>query len=309
MLVLFIPTQKEYFQCPAFKNKSKTFLRAYNKEFGSTPLKETVMKSISNEANLIGEGLSKKGYNLAGMKNYIVRVYKRFFKDEDLEKDFVKPEKTYMNELDGVALCIPNKIDIVRKKKGSSIGVEKYAARLHVHEDNPMQDIQISRKETLKALDIYEKLEKFPLKSYIQAYKQIGKFCAKSGFQFDIISPNNILIDAKSKKINLIDPVGPHMNDGVHGKDFDFSSIHGCDSLFPVLCDFLMQKEHIANLTTEERERWEKSIGIVIAKSIVAGKISGFEQSSKQLRTLYANIDRFWQTDDVCGRYEGHTHE
>ena len=61
------------------------------------------------------------------------------------------------------------------------------------------------------------------------------KFCKKTGFQFDIISPNNILIDTKAKKINLIDPVTPKVNKPVHGDNADFSKYHGCDSLYPCL--------------------------------------------------------------------------
>ena len=56
-----------------FNGKADTFWRAYNKEFHGIPLKDTIIKSISNEQNLLGEGLSKKGYNLIGLKNYVIR--------------------------------------------------------------------------------------------------------------------------------------------------------------------------------------------------------------------------------------------
>lgn len=287
-----------------FQGRNDTFWKAYNREMNGIPLKDTILKSISDENNLLGEGLSKKGYGLAGIKDYVIRIYKNCFKKEDLDREFVKPKNDYLNTLEGVVLCIPGKIDIVKKKTGESLGVDKYAERIQVTDSHPLRDVKVTREETLKALNIYEKLKDFPVKSYKQAYLQMKKFCKKTGFQFDIISPNNILIDTKAKKINLIDPVTPKVNKPVHGDNADFSKYHGCDSLYPVICDFIMQKEHLENLTADEKLKWKKSINVIIAKCISAGKIAGFDRNIKQLRVLYERIERFWNTNELCNRYD-----
>ena len=287
-----------------FQGRNDTFWKAYNREMNGIPLKDTILKSISDENNLLVEGLSKKGYGLAGIKDYVIRIYKNCFKKEDLDREFVKPKNDYLNTLEGVVLCIPGKIDIVKKKTGESLGVEKYAERIQVTDSHPLRDVKVTREETLKALNIYEKLKDFPVKSYKQAYLQMKKFCKKTGFQFDIISPNNILIDTKAKKINLIDPVTPKVNKPVHGDNADFSKYHGCDSLYPVICDFIMQKEHLENLTADEKLKWKKSINVIIAKCISAGKIAGFDRNIKQLRVLYERIERFWNTNELCNRYD-----
>ncbi len=287
-----------------FQGRNDTFWKAYNREMNGIPLKDTILKSISDENNLLGEGLSKKGYGLAGIKDYVIRIYKNCFRKEDLDREFVKPKNDYLNTLEGVVLCIPGKIDIVKKKTGESLGVEKYAERIQVTDSHPLRDVKVTREETLKALNIYEKLKDFPVKSYKQAYLQMKKFCKKTGFQFDIISPNNILIDTKAKKINLIDPVTPKVNKPVHGDNADFSKYHGCDSLYPVICDFIMQKEHLENLTADEKLKWKKSINVIIAKCISAGKIAGFDRNIKQLRVLYERIERFWNTNELCNRYD-----
>lgn len=287
-----------------FQGRNDTFWKAYNREMNGIPLKDTILKSISDENNLLGEGLSKKGYGLAGIKDYVIRIYKNCFKKEDLDREFVKPKNDYLNTLEGVVLCIPGKIDIVKKKTGESLGVEKYAERIQVTDSHPLRDVKVTREETLKALNIYEKLKDFPVKSYKQAYLQMKKFCKKTGFQFDIISPNNILIDTKAKKINLIDPVTPKVNKPVHGDNADFSKYHGCDSLYSVICDFIMQKEHLENLTADEKLKWKKSINVIIAKCISAGKIAGFDRNIKQLRVLYERIERFWNTNELCNRYD-----
>lgn len=287
-----------------FQGRNDTFWKAYNREMNGIPLKDTILKSISDENNLLGEGLSKKGYGLAGIKDYVIRIYKNCFRKEDLDREVVKPKNDYLNTLEGVVLCIPGKIDIVKKKTGESLGVEKYAERIQVTDSHPLRDVKVTREETLKALNIYEKLKDFPVKSYKQAYLQMKKFCKKTGFQFDIISPNNILIDTKAKKINLIDPVTPKVNKPVHGDNADFSKYHGCDSLYPVICDFIMQKEHLENLTADEKLKWKKSINVIIAKCISAGKIAGFDRNIKQLRVLYERIERFWNTNELCNRYD-----
>ena len=287
-----------------FQGRNDTFWKAYNREMNGIPLKDTILKSISDENNLLGEGLSKKGYGLAGIKDYVIRIYKNCFRKEDLDREFVKPKNDYLNTLEGVVLCIPGKIDIVKKKTGESLGVEKYAERIQVTDSHPLRDVKVTREETLKALNIYEKLKDFPVKSYKQAYLQMKKFCKKTGFQFDIISPNNILIDTKAKKINLIDPVTPKVNKPVHGDNADFSKYHGCDSLYPVICDFIMQKEHLENLTADEKLKWKKSINVIIPKFISPGKIAGFDRNIKQLRVLYERIERFWNTNELCNRYD-----
>lgn len=287
-----------------FQGRNDTFWKAYNREMNGIPLKDTILKSISDENNLLGEGLSKKGYGLAGIKDYVIRIYKNCFRKEDLDREFVKPKNDYLNTLEGVVLCIPGKIDIVKKKTGESLGVEKYAERIQVTDFPPLREVKVTREETLKALNIYEKLKDFPVKSYKQAYLQMKKFCKKTGFQFDIISPNNILIDTKAKKINLIDPVTPKVNKPVHGDNADFSKYHGCDSLYPVICDFIMQKEHLENLTADEKLKWRKSINVIIAKCISAGKIAGFGRNIEQLRVLYERIEKFWNTNELCNRYD-----
>lgn len=65
-----------------------------------------------------------------------------------------------------------------------------------------------------------------------------------------------------------------------------------------------MQKEHLENLTADEKLKWKKSINVIIAKCISAGKIAGFDRNIKQLRVLYERIERFWNTNELCNRYD-----
>ncbi|MBE7703187.1 MAG: hypothetical protein E7Z89_03960 [Cyanobacteria bacterium SIG28] len=302
MQVFFQTTQKPTISNLQFTGKTETFWKSYNKKLKNVPLKDTVINSIK-DSNLLGEGMSKKGYSLQGIKNYVIRIYKKAFNIEDLQKEFIKPEKNNLNTLDNVVLCIPGKIDIVKKKDGESLGVEKFAKRIHVHEDNVLENVEITREETLKSLRLYEEMKNFPISSYKKAYLQIKDFCKKKGFQFDILSPNNILVDTKRKKLNLIDPVEPSINEGVHGKNVDFSEIHGADSLYFTLCDFLLQKEHHNNLTKEEKARWDSAINTIIAKCIAGGENAGYERNLDKMKQLYQNIDKFWGGNKILERF------
>ena len=64
------------------------------------------------------------------------------------------------------------------------------------------------------------------------------------------------------------------------------------------------EKEHLENLTADEKLKWKKSINVIIAKCISAGKIAGFDRNIKQLRVLYERIERFWNTNELCNRYD-----
>lgn len=291
------PRLKSYSAFRGYKEKDLNLLN-------SIDLKNAVSSSISNEGNLIGEGRCKKVYNLLGMNDYAVRVFKNEFKKDDLKNSFMKPESNYVDEIDDVILSIPGKIDIVKKKNGNKIGVNDYSERIEAHKFPPLQNVYVKRHETLQALALYEKIKDFPLESYRDAYKQVQKFCKYPGFQLDIISPNNILIDEKNKKINLIDPLSPAVNDIVQGKSMDLSKYHGSDSLYPVLCDFLMHKEHLNNLTELEQQRWKKAINCIISKSIEAGQSLGCERNVDKLKILYSRISEFWQTNEISNRYD-----
>jgi len=304
MRISFQKKQDNFYNHLSFNGKSETFWRVYNKNLSGVPLKDTIIKSITDSRNLLGEGLRKKGFNLVGLKDYVIRIYKDAFNIETLNENFLEPSKEHMNTLEGVVLSIPNKIDIVKKKFGIPLGIANYAKRLHVHEENPLENVNVTREETLQSLHNFEQLKDFPLKSYERAYNQIKKFCKKTGYQFDILSPNNILVDFKNKQINLIDPVSPIINKGVHGEGIEFSKIHGCDSLYFTLCDFLLQQDHLKNLTPEEKSRWQDAISTIVAKCISAGQSVGFSRNIDKLRVLYANIDRFWGTEEICRRYD-----
>ena len=303
-MIIFYPAIRFNNNSPNFQGKTESFWEAYNRKLAGVPLKDTVIKSISDDKNLLGEGLSKKGYSLIGLKDYVIRVYKNCFKIEDLNSEFEKPEKNYLNTLDGVVLCIPNKIDIVKRKNGINVGVDNYAKRIWLPNCCPLENINITREETLKSLELYEQAQNFPIKSYKSAYKQIENFCKKKDFQFDIISPNNVLVDNKAKRIDLIDPVSPEINKPAHGTNVDFSIYHGADSLYPVFCDFLLQKEHLKNLTKEEQIRWKKATSNIISKCISGGTSVGLKRNLENLRTLYRRVDKFWGTYAVEERFD-----
>ena len=298
------PIQKHPSVNLTFRSKSETFWKLYNKNLKGVPLKDTIIKSITDNANFLGEGLSKKGYNFTGLKDYVIRVYKKCFRQEDLDKEFSEPKNNRLNILEGVVLSIPGKIDIVKKKNGVSLGVDNYAQRIQIEDFPPLRNVCVKREETLRALKLYNQLKDFHVTTYKQAHIQMKKFCNKPDFQFDIISPNNILVDAKRKKINLIDPVTPIVNEPVHGKNIRFSDFHGCDSLYPVLCDFLMQKEHINNLTDSERTVWQKSVNMIILKSIRAAEEIGYGRNIDKMKILYDRITNFWKTDELRNRYD-----
>ena len=305
MEVNFFPMmqKKRYTDLP-FQGKSESFIRLYNRKMKDIPLKATIIRAINDKTNLLGEGMSKKGYNFPGFKDYVIRVYKKLFQNTDLESSFVKPSGNYLDLIEEVVLCIPDKIDIVKKKTGRSVGVDNYAQRIGIENFPPLRNVSVSREESLNALKNYESLSSFPLKSFKLAYTQIKQFCKQRGFQFDIISPNNILVDVKNRRINLIDPVTPEVNEPVYGKDVDFNKKHGADSLYPVLCDFIMHKEHLQNLTDTEKLRWQKAVHTIILKCIQAGKESGYERNIEQLKGMYSLVSNFWQGDELIVRYQ-----
>lgn len=304
MRIFFQPMLKDFYNYPSFDGKSDTFWKLYNKQMRDIPLKDTILKSINDRSNLLGEGLNKRGFNFIGLKDYVIRVYKRTFCKDDLNRDFVEPSKDYLNTLEGVVLCIPDKIDIVKKKFGTALSIPNYAKRLHIHEENPLEDVGVTREETLKSLEAYEQIKNFPVKSFKQAYAQIKKFCKKTGYQVDIINPNNILVDFKNKQINLIDPVTPIVSKGVFGDGVNFSKFHGCDTLYFTMCDFLLQQDHLKNLTSEEKQRWHDAINTIVAKCISGGESVGFSRNIDKLRLLYVDIDRFWMSNEICRRYD-----
>ena len=274
-----------------FNGKAETFWKTYNKSFNGIPLKTTIIDSISDSSNFLGEGLNKKGFAINKLNGYIVRINKNNFQTEDLNLNFTKSKRNFIDTVDGVVLRISNKIDIVKRKSGESIGVSNYGVKICP----PMDNILVTREESLKALQVYEKMKDFPIESYKKAYAQLQLFCREKGYQLDIVNPNNILIDTKAKKINFIDPMDPKINKCLKNP-INFAEYHGCDSIYPVLCDFLMHKEHLKNLTEHEKERWINSIQTIITKCIIAGKELGFKNNINNLKFLYGRIDKLWYT-------------
>ena len=275
-----------------------SFYKIFKETYGETPLRDVVLKSI-DERNLLGEGLAKKGYNFIGLKDYVIRIYKSLFKFEDLNIEFQKPINNFQNRIEEVVLTIPLKIDIVKKKQGATLGFKEYGMRTFP----PNYEAHITRAETLDVMAAYESIKRFPINSFAQIYKTMKLFCKEPGYQHDIVNPNNMLIDFETKKINLIDPMTPTVN-CCEEKPINLLDQHGSDSIYPVLCDFLMHSEHLENLTNKEKFRWKDDIRAIIAKSIKGGIKSKCNRNLEKLEELYILFDSLWNAEGtIVERY------
>ncbi len=131
-----------------------------------------------------------------------------------------------------------------------------------------------TREEAQIDLASMKKIARFPLEAYIDLAKKFKKLNSM-GKCVDYINPNNLLIDEKNKKINVIDiwEDGKWNNNGTSGYI----------NMVMLLCNGWAHKCFLDALNTREQKEYKKATREIINKCKIAARIEKLPPNEKSI--------------------------
>ena len=236
------------------------------------------LKSNVRIENLIGAGANSKVYKFDNPK------LNRWVLKEDIYP-FIKPAEglfeAVKDDFEGRNLGQEiaksgRKYRILKKVEGTTHSIENWSKRI----DNGSF---VDRKDSLEFIDSLNKIQNFPQSSF-DDYAQDLRIIGEKGYKQDSINPNNILIDYKKKKIQIID----------FFKVADPSHVDSRYDLSSVLLDFSLFSQFYDNLDENEQKQMVKYANNIINKCAIASKKAGIRQDEHTFLNFLANVDKWF---------------
>lgn len=166
---------------------------------------------ISNTDNILGSGFDNTTFLIPNCDEYVLRCRTwllPYLKDDDFTcANIVNCEDKNLKINVGqqvasiypdVKIPFPCEIEILKKQQGKSIGIQP--PETIKENDIPYEDY--SRKE--KYEKTIHKTAKLPQKAFDTLISEIIE-ADKLGYKFDFLNSNNLLVDEKNERINIID--------------------------------------------------------------------------------------------------------
>lgn len=238
----------------SFKSKADSVeFNDWLKSQTQTP-KEVAQKTIENEV-VLGEGTENIVYQIPNNDSFVLRVPKTGFRGDNLR--LVDDEFEDINI--GQTIATIGNSQVRKKQLGEPAGV-LFKDRV---EKSGYENIFSYRKHVYQAAQM-------PQESYDELAKTL-KLLNDKGYAFDMYNPNNILIDSKNKKFNIVDDFREITDD----KDENtFASI-----AMPLLDTWFMNG---LSYTEDYIDAWQE----IIIKSMKAANKEGLPAPQKDLDTL-----------------------
>ena len=204
---------------PAFNgDKNESFVQWAKR---TDYLTRELPQNLFSDMNIIGSGFNHTAYKITDNDKYILRgpneqFIKRYAKeidysqttmteteDKNLKINIGQPVASIvLKTKSGIPMAF---FDVLKKQEGTSLGVPPYSALSNDFgelREGAVSYEADSRKE--KYSQSLKKVANMPIESYKTLIDEVEE-AAKAGYTFDYLNSNNILVDDKNKRFNLID--------------------------------------------------------------------------------------------------------
>lgn len=221
-------TQDIFVKSTSFKGKSVEKKGSFSQWAEETDfIKSKLGEVLLNDEHKIGAGFSNTAYNIPGNDDYVLRMPTRGIKRiyiPNIEKALIKEFDSNIDINIGqkvAEIIIPSQwakegqedwsktvVEVLRKQTGEAVGVQPpetlvYSTDFSTEfkaDELPYEDIT-RKKKYERTID---KLANLPIESYETLISEFTK-AIEAGYSFDHLNSNNILVDGKRERINLID--------------------------------------------------------------------------------------------------------
>ena len=147
----------------------------------------------------------------------------------------------------------------------------------------------IAKHDAEKVLMKFTKIADFPESSYVDLAEKL-KFLNKTQYTLDFLNPNNILVDEKYKKFNIIDL----WENGKYGVD----GISGYEHMALMLCDGILHNDIIKALSPDQRNYLDDIVIKIIEKCKSASKKVQLPSAEYEILNVFSQVDKLKKIND-----------
>lgn len=261
----------------------KDFLISMRKVYKNKSLKNVILSTINDEKNYIGSGFSANAYDIPGIPDYIIRIERNKFTPQNFIHSAIKEEKQNVLAPNFGQYIATNEQGFYINKKviGESHSLPNWS--------NTIQKIQageeIKHRDAKLFLNKLENLSEFPQTSFDEIAKNINLLNKYTKSEIDIINPNNLIIDNKTKHIGIIDLWYRHIDNGSH------EPYNGTDSLINLMLDPFIHKKVYNKLSNSDKDKFIEYSTRIIDKVLDAGKNNGLSRTKNNAMQIYKDFD------------------
>ena len=261
------------------------FLNTIHRTYKNKSLKNVILSTIQNKDNYIGSGFHADVYSIPNVENYLIRIERKDFTPQGLIENPILSES--QNELApnfGQYIAKNNHgLFITKKVFGESHSLPNWSEVIKKLESGTGDITHANAKLILNKLT---KLSEFPQKSFDDLASNIQKLNKYTDCEIDIMNPNNLIVDEKTKAINIIDLWYHHSNNG------STEPFNGIDSMINLMLDPLTYNKVFEKLSFNDKEQLTKVSEKIIQKVLTASEKFGLERTKDNAKIIYKDVDK-----------------
>ena len=255
----------------SFDNFKRTCIR-----LGIKDVKD--LESNINVSNLMGTGANSSVYrfNSPELDNWVLKVDKQPFRSNSNKLFTETPDELRGINLGQEIATAGDRYRILKKVTGVPHSTPDWSKKIN-------KNSKVSLVDAWKFQNSLSKISKFSKSAFMDYAIQL-RILSDAGYKQDSINPNNILIDYKTEKINIIDSFKAVHPDHVNSRL----------DLINALLDFSLFSKYYEKLGKLGRESLLKSSRIIISECNQASKKLGLPQDEETFLRFLAEVDKWF---------------
>lgn len=273
------------------------FLCSVHRFHKNKSIKNIILSTISDKNNYIGSGFTADVYSIPNVENYLIRIERKYFSAQSLHASPIISET--QNEFApnfGQYIATNNQgLFITKKVSGESHSLPNWSEVIRNIENGTSE---LTKDQVKLIFDKIINLSQFPQKSFDELAKNIQKLNKYTDCEIDILNPNNLIVDHKTKSISIIDLWYRHSDNG------SVEPFNGIDSMINLILDPFTYVEVFENLDKENKNQFLKSSEVIIKKIFSASQKAGLERTKDNAKIIYKDFDKRSKIDFALPAYE-----
>ncbi len=248
--------------------------------------------------NVSGTGANSVVYNIPVLDNYVLKILK--------PQAYIDPDTLPINMFpDNVNLGQPVwihpqnfRIMLLKKVFGEPHSIKNWSST--IWDPGIKKGVPVSEQQSLRYYNQVTKIANMPQSTFDNLALQIkildnaGKTPASvmTGFKIDSINPNNLMVDYKNNRLNVIDYFAK--NKPQHQNSYL--------DMVAVITDFTLFREYYDLLTPQMQKKLIKAIKTIDKKSFSAAVKTELDTDEKKFTDFIKFIDKLFPVANVTGR-------